>query len=244
MSTTDTNLITQGLTRIVGVLTKSTLFSSHITAALTAAEALRQALRQLYTVTDIDASEGVQLDNIGRIIGQPRRIEQGAPKFFFGFEEQVYAYTFGEDSDPTVGGPWYNEGDSMADSASLDDQPYRLALKARVLFNATRCDVTVSMHEALIQVLELLLPGFTCHVQDTGGMHLVIGAEAIPTAMQQALLLYAGILPIASGVGHSITVWNSTADTFGFEDTPGDHIVTFAEDDTPGSGGVFAEEIR
>jgi len=114
----------------------------------------------------------------------------------------------------------------------------------RVLFNIVGADPTKPMLEYLYDVLRLIFPDWTLgaydlNVNDEGGMTMSCYIGITPDDMQTALLKYAHILPLNSGVNLTILIGG----TFGFDDTPGAGVLGFDEESAPGGGGTFAEEL-
>jgi hypothetical protein len=109
-------------------------------------ERFTEQVSPLRTLYDIDLSEGVQLDGIGGIIGQPR------PKSFNDadiFAEGIFSLGdandpqpefdtetgFGDTADPNVGGRW-DRGET--EGLSLGDIDYQKLLRGRVHINRSR----------------------------------------------------------------------------------------------------------
>ena len=238
------DLQAQAKSRIAGNLVGSQKFAGEVAARVSILVDALVGLQSLETMTDIDASEGVQLDVIGRIVGQSRRLAQAVPKWFFGFDGDDHAMPLGEDDDPSIGGVWYTEGDPTAASAKLDDVTFRRCIRMRILYNTVGTDATKPMLEYLYDVLRLIFPDWTLgaydlNVNDEGGMTMSCYIGIVPDDMQTALLKYAHILPLNSGVNLTILIGG----TFGFDDTPGAGVLGFDEESSPGGGGTFAVEL-
>ena len=78
---------------------------------------------------------GAQLDVIGQWVGQSRIISDVLIVGFFGFADDVAAATFGEETDPSIGGPFYEEGAPFEGTTVLSDPDYRTILRARIVRN-------------------------------------------------------------------------------------------------------------
>lgn len=98
-------------------------------AYLAAIDQIEKSSIQLLEDRALDTAVGVHLDNLGLIIGQPRYVENGSYAEYFGFEGQPNAVTFGA-------GEFYEVGEAIYESKELDDELYRLYLKARAGSNA------------------------------------------------------------------------------------------------------------
>ncbi len=240
----DLKLQEQAKSRIAGHLVDSDKFAGEIEARISILEEARVGLASLESMTDIDASEGVQLDIIGAIVGQPRRVEKAVSKWFFGWDDEGHALGFGEADDPSVGGVWYTEGDGTTASALLDDVTYRRCIRMRVAYNTTGSDPDKPMLEYVYDVLRLIFPdwspdAYELTVYDEGGMCLTCYVGVQPDDLQTALLKYAHVVPLNSCVSMTILVGG----TFAFDDSPGTGLLGFDEESAPGGGGTFAEEL-
>jgi Protein of unknown function (DUF2612) len=237
--------------RVVSQYADKPKFMAYLAALTAMLDGIYQAALSLYTLPDIDASEGVQLDNIGALVGQPRSLRAAVPKSFFGFSIEgpgsfPQPLPYGEEgATPNYGGVLWDEGSALADSAAMDDATYRRAIKARIVYNDVRPSATTGWKDAIYAVLFQIFPGFdgvTVHVD--GGMAIEIGLRCVPSAQQKALLLYADLLPVPACVSWTVLVWDPTVPVFGFDDTIpsyGDTIAGYAEEPAT-TGGVLAEE--
>lgn len=84
---------------------------------------------------DLDTAIGAQLDVLGEWIGLSRTVGGILLVQFFGFGDDASALGFGELSDPSVGGRFYELGESSTSTAILPDPEYRILLKAKILQN-------------------------------------------------------------------------------------------------------------
>ncbi|UXY51320.1 DUF2612 domain-containing protein [Pseudomonas tohonis] len=87
-----------------------------------------QGLAALPEALDIDNAEGVNLDLVGKHVGQGRVLPGLAPRSLFGFQDVAGAKGFGK-------GKWYRMGDPLGDSAVLDDDDYRFLIRCRIARN-------------------------------------------------------------------------------------------------------------
>jgi hypothetical protein len=262
MSIGDLDIVAQGLGRICGAHVGKPKFTAWVTALLQEGADIKSALEQLYTLVDVDASTGVQLDVIGALVGQPRRLTGALVNAFFGFlpvggGEYQLALPMGDDNIEGLGGQMYDEDTSVLSSSSLlNDVDYRKAIKARIVYNNTRAKGDGTAYsEGLFSVLRYIfpdagsdyLPGFPLYVHNDYAMHITIGVGKVPTQQERALINYAEILPVPSCVNYSVVYWNDAAQSegvypFGFDGMS--NVLGFGDDDFPGSpGGIFAEEL-
>lgn len=100
-------------------------------------------LYALQNVLNIDEAQGVNLDLVGKHVGQSRVINGYQLRQFFGFKDGLNAMPFSRHGQG--GGQWYRLRDPLADSVKLGDDDYRFLIKARILKNyqtATLSDIS------------------------------------------------------------------------------------------------------
>jgi len=84
----------------------------------------------------IDNSSGVQLDMIGKIVGQDRVLANFFDTPYFGFQDAPLAQSFGTISNPSTGGKWRSvTNNNISENRLLTDDEYRRIIKARILKN-------------------------------------------------------------------------------------------------------------
>ena len=90
-------------------------------------------LASLPSVLDIDTAQGVNLDLVGKHVGQSRVLTTITPRGLFGFVDAPGAKGFSLLG--VGGGVWYRYGDPIADSVVLSDDDYRFLIRCRVTRN-------------------------------------------------------------------------------------------------------------
>lgn len=98
---------------------------------------IQGVFKDLIQKRSIDEAAGATLDIIGEIVGQPRELLSADLYSFFGFQGALKADSFGESIQPILGGRFYNFGNSLGGNVLLDDETYRLFIKAKILKNTT-----------------------------------------------------------------------------------------------------------
>jgi hypothetical protein len=100
---------------------------------------LQAVMKQLLQMRSIDEAIGEQLDIIGRIVGQDRELIQADLYNFFcflGFSSDGLN-GFSSLTVPGTGAPFYSSGTPSGGNVLLDDNSYRLFIKAKILKNNT-----------------------------------------------------------------------------------------------------------
>jgi hypothetical protein len=143
---------------------------------------------------DLDNAVGAQQDVIGEWVGQSRVIPGVLTIGFFGFLDDASASPFGELADPSIGGRFYELGESFESTTVLGDADYLTVLKAKIVRNQS--DGTLADLEAALQFIF----GAACQVTDNGTLSLAIHISTPLTPTQKALLLGLDILPRPAGV--------------------------------------------
>lgn len=97
---------------------------------------IQQTLLDVEDIKDIEESSGVQLDNIGNIIGQPRELTDISATGFFGFESDPGAQPFGSISNER-GGLYYSlrDPESATGVVELSDSLYKIFLRSKIIQN-------------------------------------------------------------------------------------------------------------
>jgi hypothetical protein len=143
---------------------------------------------------DLDVAVGVQLDTLGLWVGQARLVPEVLTPGFFGFADDSAALGFGELTNPTVGGVFYEQGETFETTTTLSDNDYRTIIRARIVRNQS--NGTLSAIENALQYIF----GVPCSVADIGTMSLALQISAPITATERALLSTLDILPRPAGV--------------------------------------------
>lgn len=194
------------------------------------------AAHQIELIPDIDLMAGVNLDTIGVILGQSRVIPASIVVPYFGFYDQDGELTYGEESDETWGGSFFEEGGEAFSASALDDPDYRLMLKAAIVRNYCK-----STCDDMLLALSTILGTDDVFVENLGGMHMSIGVGFDIPYVQRVLLKQVDILPRPAGVGIEWIAMFDPLHSFGFDDTPS--AKGFSEYGDTSINAQFAEEF-
>ncbi len=156
---------------------------------------------------DLDHAVGVQLDDVGRWVGISRSVATPLTGVYFSFDT------------PGVGfdqGNWKGPFDPDAGLTLLDDDTYRLVLRAKI--GANHWDGTL---EATVTILNSIFNvGTYVFIQDNQDMSMTIGvAGNVPSAVFLALLEggYIPLKPEGVRVNFVIVTSVDSAPIFGFD---------------------------
>lgn len=168
----------------------------------------------LIDVLNIDKAVGVNLDLVGRHIGQSRVLQNYAPIGFFGFKDGLGAMPFSRKS--KGGGRFYKYRYPIKQSVVLNDDDYRFLIKARIIRNYQTATLP-----NLIDALAFIL-GDACVVTDNYDMTVTIQIpEVYKTRFKEFALEELDILPRGTGVKYNI-IWGDLPikKYFGFNGAP------------------------
>ena len=98
---------------------------------------LQEVFRQLMQERSIDTAVGAQLDIIGDIVGQPRELIDTALLTYFAYLGYPDAESYGDLNDSSAGGFYRGLNDPLAGNTLLNDDQYRLFIKAKIIKNNT-----------------------------------------------------------------------------------------------------------
>lgn len=153
----------------------------------------------------IDTAIGEQLDGCGDILGQHRLVNANLSFKYFGFLETDGAKgTFDA-------APWYFTGATLSEATKLDDDTYRLALKAKAVKNTTYCVLS-----DVILVLRTVLGATNPRIIEVGNATIDIIVDEFVSAEQWTLVSELNLLPIAAGVKIRNVYAYNPSEVFGF----------------------------
>lgn len=197
-------------------------FSANLRALIDPLAGLQAFLAGMPLAFDIDTAIGVQLDIVGIWVGRSRFVAMPLENVWFSFDTEGLGFDQGN---------WKGPYDLDAGMSRLDDDHYRILLKAKIAAN--QWDGTLPGAKA---VLEPVFGGDSIvFIQDNMDMSITIGvAGKIPSAVSLALLAggYIPLKPEGVRVSYLVVSVDQTP-LFGF-DVQNDFIAGF---DT-GSWGV------
>lgn len=124
------------------------VFDKYLQLMAVTTQELQEVFKDLYELRGIDTAEGKQLDIIGKIVGQDRNLVDVNLFDFFGFQGEFQAGSFGDINNASVGAIFYSEGEKKVGNVLLEDDLYRIFIKAKIAKNVTRATPEDVMHFA------------------------------------------------------------------------------------------------
>lgn len=207
---------------------------NYIGALLLEANTLEDVFRSLLEDRWIDTAEGIQLDILGAIVGQPRILFDATVLGYFGFLTAPGAASFGSVDDPSVGGRFRSVGESTTGNRELTDDEYRIYIRARIIKNSI-----IPTLPAMQDFLKFLFNVDQVIVID-GAMHYAVQIGRILTANEKAFLTNTDLVPKVAAVGVSYQEYEAEK-AFGFSGVP--TSMGFGSVNDPNIGGKFASII-
>lgn len=150
MDLTLVNYVEQAKGRITEQFKDRPRLEQLITVWLEGNQLLQETFIDIEKIKDIDEASGVQLDNIGNIIGQPRELVDIAATGFFGFDSDPGAKPFGSINNGQ-GGLYFSLDNPDSGVIALSDGLFKTFLKAKILQNNAGTNP-----EEIIQAFELI----------------------------------------------------------------------------------------
>lgn len=171
--------------RVTFAFKNSRVFDNYLRLFNVEVEELQEALRQLMQDRSIDTARGVQLDIIGDIVGQPRRLVNASNLPFFGFLGHQRAESYGDEDLPAVGGYYWDENQPQAGDYILDDGQYRTFIKAKIIKNNSK-----GTPEDIIRFIQFVFNAKVVQITEDEGAHVTILVDNTLNDFEQSLLYY------------------------------------------------------
>lgn len=204
-------------------LESAPVFDKYLQLLIQGFQNTEEVYRQLMTLRSVDTATGSQLDIIGNIVGQDRELLAADLFDFFGMQGALNAFPMGDLEDPTIGGIFYSYGTDMGGNIQLDDETYRIFIKAKIYKNNTS-----STPEEFIQAVKLILNlDQIAIIQDGDGQATVLFGRPL-TPSERVYISYISysqgypsrLLPKTVGVRINYGEFLQN-NYFGFADSPG-----------------------
>jgi len=128
--------------RVTEQFKDKSVFDKYLQLLLGGKIELQNTFKDLMQLRSIDTATGAQLDIIGEIVGQPRELIDTALLTYFAYLGYPEAETYGDLNDPSVGGFYRGLNDPLAGNTLLNDDQYRLFIKAKIIKNSTNVTPT------------------------------------------------------------------------------------------------------
>lgn len=113
------------------------IFDRYLQLLIDQQESIQQVFKDLLQKRSIDEATGATLDIIGEIVGQPRELIAVDLFNWFSFQGVPIEGSFGDLDNSTVGNKFWDLDLAQSGNVLMDDETYRLFIKAKILKNTT-----------------------------------------------------------------------------------------------------------
>jgi hypothetical protein len=204
-------------------LENAPVFDRYLQLLIAAQEEIQEVFKDLLQLRDLDNATGAQLDVIGRIVGQDRVLLNADLYTFFGFQGALKAASFGEYGSTLYGGKFLNFGSPVGGNIALDDETYRLFIRAKIYKNTTH-----STPEEFLEVINLIFGTTGTFLSEDGNANVTVLFGRQLSDFEKGLLAYINstdgypsrLIPKTVGVGIKFGDYQSD-NFFGFAGVPG-----------------------
>jgi hypothetical protein len=191
---------------------------------LSGSEEIQDVLSDVDDIKYIDKASGIQLDNIGEIVGQPRILIDADLIAFFGYQGLSISRSYGDLNDASKGGRWKALEESSTGNITLNDPEYRLFIRAKILRNKT-----VATTEDVIESIKFLFQAERVHLlEDTGPASYRVAIGKVLSQQEKNLIRYEyqdgvkrNLLVKPAGVGFDDFSEYNPEQFFGFDGVSG-----------------------
>lgn len=212
----------QARSRTTEVLKDKDVFDRYMQLLIEEQLDLQNTFKDLLQKRSIDTATGATLDIIGEIVGQQRELISVDLFDFFGFQGAAKAGSFGNVGSPQTGSKFYSFGDSLAGNVLLDDETYRLFIKAKILKNRT-----ASTPEEILSFINFLFGTEQTAIFEGQAEYTIMFGRTLST-FEQVLLNYvtnsqgypSRLIPKTVGVRINFGYFEAN-NYFGFQGVPG-----------------------
>lgn len=205
---------------LLGQFSGKPVFQAFLEAVGGELEELDNAFSDLREKRWIQTGEGVQLDGIGELVGQPRQVADAVTIPFFAFEGQTNAQGFEV-------GRFRDTWEGWLTSVNLQDPEYKLVLRAKI-----RKDNATGTAEDTIASLRFVFDADRVVINDLGNAKFSAAIGRILEANEISVARALDLFVRAGGVGITVSSMFDPDNYFGFygqQDAQGFEVGTFAD---------------
>jgi hypothetical protein len=202
-------------TRVTDQFKDKPTFDKYLDLILRGSLELQETLQQLQQLRSVDTATGVNLDNIGEIVGIPRGLLSAELFYYFGNRDldQIIANPqagkYGSLTDSSIGSPWYSLNAPLGISREPSDEEYRLIIKAKIIKNRT-----LARPEDVIEAYKFLFGTSQVVIDEFAPAKVRIGIGKILSSVERGLLFNlqgsGSLLPKTAGVNYQYQEYEAT----------------------------------
>lgn len=219
----ETPYLEQARERITEQFKSKDIFDRYLQLLIKGQIDILSVYKDLVQLRSIDTAIGEQLNIIGRIVGQERVLLESDLFEFFGFVGTPKSGSFGDLFNSLVGAKFYNLGAPTGGNILLDDDTYRIFIKAKIFKNTT-----TSTPEEFIAVINLIFGTTLVSLSEEGNANVTVLIGKLLSDFEKTLINYISydqgypsrLIPKTVGVGVKFGEFNG-GQFFGFDGVPG-----------------------
>lgn len=125
----------KAISRLLVQFSEAAILQGYIKALLSEADNIEKAIQDTIDLRTIDSATGATLDIIGVLVGQPRILLNATALVFFGYDGHLSADSYGDLDDSSLGARYISAGEPLSGNRVLNDEEYRLFIRARIAKN-------------------------------------------------------------------------------------------------------------
>ena len=202
------------VSRLATQYRESTNLINYIKSLLVEANNLEEVFHSLLEDRWIDTATGTTLDILGSIVGQSREFVDAEIFDYFGFADNPQAQSFGSVSDSSLGGRFIYVGEATTGTRQLNDDEYRLFIKARITKNSTS-----STPEEIIAQIRYIFDSPLVLLLD-GNARYEVSISRRLSLNEKSILFNTDIIPKTVGVQATYLTEFDSDNFFGFQGVP------------------------
>lgn len=177
--------LVEARSRVTEQFKDKVVFDKYVQLLTSSGINIQLVLQDLMQKRSLDTAVGAQLDLLGTIVGQGRMLVNVDIFQFFGFDVVPNSLGFGTLGDPSVGGIFYDANNPRFGNIELNDDLYRLLIKAKIAKNSTRATPEDTMRFA-----NFVFNTEGSTIQDEGGAAFLLMVGKQLSAIERSLLTY------------------------------------------------------
>lgn len=181
----EVDYLEQAKDRLTQQFSEKDIINRYLTLLIREQENLQQVMKDLLQKRSIDTATGAQLDIIGEIVGQSRELIDASLLQYFAFDGYPDALPYGDLDDSSVGGTYYSYGKSLAGNVLLDDEQYRLFIRAKIMKNTA-----IATPEELLTFISFVFGAEVNAITSEGNAAFTIFVGKELTTFEKLLLTY------------------------------------------------------
>jgi len=160
-------------------------FSGTVQALVSPIVGAQSVLATVSPAFDLDTAVGAQLDIVGQWVGRTRFVSTPLVNLYFSFDDPLRGFDRGS---------WKGPYDDASGITRLDDETYRLLLRAKIAAN--HWDGTIPGAQAALSGLFPASSGSLIYVEDRQDMSIVFGISGMIPPLVTLALFANGYIPL------------------------------------------------